>query len=81
MIQLHDIENKKLLGSGESVCYACHKGEGITKDTILCGLDGKLEQELTGGGGEPLPYEAGIKGRGGVDPRPNIYGSGRVMLR
>jgi len=40
MIQLYDIENKKLLGAGESVCYACHKGEGITKDAILCGLDG-----------------------------------------
>lgn len=40
VIQLYDIENKKLLGGGESVCYACHKGEKITKDAILCGLDG-----------------------------------------
>jgi len=40
VIQLYDIENKKLLGGGESVCYACHKGEKITKDSILCGLDG-----------------------------------------
>jgi len=40
VIQLYDIENRKLLGSGESVCYACHKGEKITKDAILCGLDG-----------------------------------------
>jgi hypothetical protein len=40
VIQLYDIENKKLLGSGVSVCYACHQGEKITKDAILCGLDG-----------------------------------------
>lgn len=40
VIQLYDIENKKLLGGGESVCYACHKDEKITKDAILCGLDG-----------------------------------------
>jgi hypothetical protein len=40
VIQLYDIENKKLVGDGVSVCYACHKDEKITKDAILCGLDG-----------------------------------------
>lgn len=40
VIQLYDIENKKLVGEGVSVCYACHKDEKITKDAILCGLDG-----------------------------------------
>ena len=39
-IQLYDIENKKLVGDSVSVCYACHKDEKITKDSILCGLDG-----------------------------------------
>jgi hypothetical protein len=40
VIQLYDIENKKLVGTSESVCYACHKGEQITKDAILCGIEG-----------------------------------------
>lgn len=40
VIQLYDIENRKLIGDGVSVCYACHKDEKITKDAILCGLDG-----------------------------------------
>jgi len=39
-IQLYDIENKKLLGGGVSVCYACHKDADVKKDAILCGLDG-----------------------------------------
>jgi len=39
-IQLYDIENKKLLGGSVSVCYACHQGEKIQKDAILCGLEG-----------------------------------------
>ena len=40
VIQLYDIENKKLVGEVSSVCYACHKDAGVTKDAILCGLDG-----------------------------------------
>jgi hypothetical protein len=36
---LYDIEARKTVGSSASVCFACHKGEGIGK-AILCGLDG-----------------------------------------
>ena len=35
---LYDIEAKKPVGKTASVCFACHKGEGIGK-AILCGLD------------------------------------------
>jgi hypothetical protein len=35
---LYDIEAKKTVGKTASVCFACHKGEGIGK-AILCGLD------------------------------------------
>ena len=35
---LYDIEARKTVGSSASVCFACHKGEGIGK-AILCGLD------------------------------------------
>jgi hypothetical protein len=35
---LYDIEAKKTVGKSASVCFACHKGEGIGK-AILCGLD------------------------------------------
>jgi hypothetical protein len=37
-VQLYDIEAMKTVGSSASVCFACHKGEGIGK-AILCGLD------------------------------------------
>ena len=37
-ILLYDIEARKTVGKSESVCFACHKGEGIGK-AILCGLD------------------------------------------
>ena len=36
---LYDIEARKTVGSSASVCFKCHKGEGIGK-AILCGLDG-----------------------------------------
>ncbi len=36
---LYDIEARKTVGNSASVCFACHKGEGIGK-AILCGLDG-----------------------------------------
>ena len=36
---LYDIEARKTVGDSASVCFACHKGEGIGK-AILCGLDG-----------------------------------------
>lgn len=36
---LYDIEARKTVGSSASVCFACHKGEGIGK-AILCGVDG-----------------------------------------
>ena len=36
---LYDIEARKTVGKSASVCFACHKGEGIGK-AILCGLDG-----------------------------------------
>jgi hypothetical protein len=35
---LYDIEARKTVGNSASVCFACHKGEGIGK-AILCGLD------------------------------------------
>jgi len=35
---LYDIEAMKTVGSSASVCFKCHKGEGIGK-AILCGLD------------------------------------------
>ena len=35
---LYDIEARKTVGSTSSVCFSCHKGEGIGK-AILCGLD------------------------------------------
>jgi hypothetical protein len=37
-IQLYDIGAMKTVGNSSSVCFACHKGEGIGK-AILCGLD------------------------------------------
>jgi hypothetical protein len=37
-ILLYDIENRHTVGSSASVCFACHKGEGLGK-AILCGLD------------------------------------------
>jgi len=40
VIQLFDIEKKQLVGGVSSVCYACHQGEKITKDAILCGIEG-----------------------------------------
>lgn len=39
VIQLYDLEKKALVGGSVSVCYACHKGEKITKDAILCGIE------------------------------------------
>ena len=35
---LYDIEARKTVGKSASVCFSCHKGEGIGK-AILCGLD------------------------------------------
>ena len=37
-VLLYDIEARKTVGKSASVCFACHKGEGIGK-AILCGLD------------------------------------------
>jgi hypothetical protein len=37
-ILLYDIEARKTVGKTASVCFSCHKGEGIGK-AILCGLD------------------------------------------
>jgi hypothetical protein len=37
-LQLYDIEAMKIVGNTASVCFKCHKGEGIGK-AILCGLD------------------------------------------
>ena len=37
-VLLYDIEAMKTVGKSESVCFSCHKGEGIGK-AILCGLD------------------------------------------
>lgn len=37
-ILLYDIEARKTVGKSASVCFSCHKGEGIGK-AILCGLD------------------------------------------
>lgn len=36
---LYDIEARTTVGKSVSVCFSCHKGEGIGK-AILCGLDG-----------------------------------------
>ena len=35
---LYDIEARKTVGKSVSVCFACHKGEGVGK-AILCGID------------------------------------------
>lgn len=37
-LQLYDIEAMETVGKTSSVCFSCHKGEGIGK-AILCGLD------------------------------------------
>jgi hypothetical protein len=37
-LMLYDIENKKTIGGTASVCFKCHKEEGIGK-AVLCGLD------------------------------------------
>ena len=37
-ILLYDIEARATVGKSESVCFSCHKGEGLGK-AILCGLD------------------------------------------
>ena len=37
-VLLYDIEARATVGKSESVCFSCHKGEGIGK-AILCGLD------------------------------------------
>jgi len=37
---LYDVEAMKTIGGSTSVCFACHKDEGVGK-AILCGLDGK----------------------------------------
>jgi hypothetical protein len=35
---LYDIEARKTVGKSVSVCFSCHKGEGVGK-AILCGID------------------------------------------
>ena len=37
---LYDVEAKKTIGGSTSVCFSCHKDEGVGK-AILCGIDGK----------------------------------------
>ncbi|GAB4389521.1 MAG: hypothetical protein Kow0025_15400 [Thermodesulfovibrionales bacterium] len=39
MLQLYDIENKRVVGEPTSVCYGCHKPYGIPGNAVLCGLD------------------------------------------
>ncbi len=36
---LYDVEARKTVGKTVSVCFACHKDEGVGK-AVLCGLDG-----------------------------------------
>lgn len=40
MLQLYDIQEKKLVGKAVSVCYGCHAKMGIKSSAVLCGLDG-----------------------------------------
>jgi len=37
-VLLYDIENRKTIGNSASVCFGCHKKEGVG-GAILCGLD------------------------------------------
>ncbi len=37
-LMLYDVDARKVVGNTASVCFGCHKGEGIGK-AILCGLD------------------------------------------
>lgn len=39
MLQLYDIQQKRLVGAPSSVCYACHKDEGLHGNSVLCGAD------------------------------------------
>jgi len=41
MLMLYDIENKKTIGQGVSVCMSCHADMSDLKDTsaVLCGID------------------------------------------
>lgn len=38
-LKLYDVAAKKWVGTGTSVCLACHKNEGVQEHAILCGLD------------------------------------------
>jgi DNA-binding beta-propeller fold protein YncE len=38
-LKLYDVAAKKFVGSGLSVCNACHQTEGIEEHAVLCGLD------------------------------------------
>jgi hypothetical protein len=37
-VMLYDIENKKTIGGTTSVCFKCHKEQGVGK-AVLCGID------------------------------------------
>jgi hypothetical protein len=39
MLQLYDINAKRVIGEPTSVCFACHKTMGIPGNAVLCGLD------------------------------------------
>ncbi len=43
LVQLYDINAKKVVGGPVSVCYDCHKKMGIPGNAVLCGLDGNLK--------------------------------------
>jgi hypothetical protein len=36
---LYDVEAKKTIGGTASVCYGCHKDNGMQENAVLCGLD------------------------------------------
>jgi hypothetical protein len=40
VLQLYDIDNRKIVGKTASVCQACHSGMGLSlKNATLCGMD------------------------------------------
>jgi hypothetical protein len=46
-IKLYDVTAKTVVGAGVSVCNECH-GQTTPKNSILCGIDGKLEKQANG---------------------------------
>jgi hypothetical protein len=39
MIRLYDIEKREIVGEPTSVCYGCHKDQGYSGKSVLCGIE------------------------------------------